>query len=60
MGAFEGHLSYDFEPRMWPSLDGNSYFGGETSINGKPSPTTRQKNRASAPQWLSLSPSTSR
>ena len=23
IGAFEGHLSYDFKPRLWVSLDGN-------------------------------------
>lgn len=44
LGAFEGHLSYDFKPRLWASLDGNFYFGGETSFNGLPSPTTRQQN----------------
>jgi len=44
LGAFEGHLSYDIKPRLWASLDGNFYFGGETSLNGVPSPTTRQQN----------------
>jgi len=44
LGAFEGHLSYDFKPRLWASLDGNFYFGGETRFNGVPSPTTRQQN----------------
>jgi hypothetical protein len=34
IGAFEGHLSYDFKPRLWASLDGNYWFGGRTSING--------------------------
>lgn len=44
LGAFEGHLSYDFKPRLWASLDGNFYSGGETSFNGTQSPTTRQQN----------------
>lgn len=44
MGSFEGHLSYDFKPRLWASLDGNFWFGGETSLNGKSSPTTRQQD----------------
>jgi hypothetical protein len=34
VGAFEGHLSYDFKKqRMWASLDGNFWFGGITSLN---------------------------
>jgi Putative MetA-pathway of phenol degradation len=33
IGAFEGHLSYDVKPRLWFSLDGNSWFGGRTSLN---------------------------
>jgi hypothetical protein len=28
IGSFEGHLSYDFKPRLWASLDGNFWFGG--------------------------------
>lgn len=44
IGAFEGHLSYDFKPRLWVSLDGNYWFGGNTSMNGVPSPNTRQSN----------------
>ena len=34
IGAFEGHLSYNFNPRLWASLDGNYWFGGKTSIAG--------------------------
>jgi Putative MetA-pathway of phenol degradation len=25
--VFEGHLSYDFKPRLWVSLDGNCWYG---------------------------------
>lgn len=43
IGAFEGHLSYDFKKlRYWASLDGNFWFGGRTSLNGVPNPDTRQ------------------
>jgi hypothetical protein len=42
--AFEGHLSYDFKPRLWVSLDGNFWYGGETSLNGVPNPKTKQTN----------------
>ena len=42
VGAFEGHLSYDWKTRTWVSLDGNFWFGGITSLNGIPNPETRQ------------------
>jgi hypothetical protein len=43
-GSFEGHLSYDFKPRLWISLDGNFWFGGVTSLNGVSNPLTIQRN----------------
>lgn len=42
--AFEGHLSYDVKPRLWISLDGNFWYGGQTSLNGLANPHTVQKN----------------
>jgi hypothetical protein len=42
IGAFEGHLSYDVKPRLWFSLDGNSWFDGRTSLNCIENPQTRQ------------------
>jgi hypothetical protein len=42
IGAFEGHLSYDFKPRLWCSLDGNFWFGGVTSLSGIANLATRQ------------------
>jgi hypothetical protein len=42
IGSFEGHLSYDFKPRLWASLDGNLWFGGTTSLNGIPNSVSRQ------------------
>jgi hypothetical protein len=44
IGSFEGHLSYDFKPRLWASLDGNFWFGGKTSVNGVQNPLTQQTN----------------
>jgi len=44
IGSFEGHLSYDFKPRLWVSFDGNYWFGGATSQNGVENPVTVQKN----------------
>jgi hypothetical protein len=43
IGAFEGHLSYDFPKRgSWASLDGNFWFGGMTTLGGVQNPDTRQ------------------
>jgi hypothetical protein len=44
IGSFEGHLSYDVKPRLWVSLDGNFWFGGKTSLNGKQNPATELNN----------------
>ena len=44
MGAIETHLSYDFRPRLWASIDGNFWYGGETAVNGVLTPTTLQAN----------------
>ena len=44
MGAIEGHLSYDFKPFLWASLDGNFWLGGKTSINGVQNPLTEQRD----------------
>jgi len=41
--AFETHLSYDFKPRLWVSLDGNFWYGGRTSLDGVENPATLQK-----------------
>jgi hypothetical protein len=44
MGAFETHLSYDFKPRLWVSLDGNFWVGGATSVAGVEDSATKQEN----------------
>jgi hypothetical protein len=44
VGAFEGHLSYDIKPRLWISLDGNFWYGGQTSLNGIANLQTVQRN----------------
>jgi hypothetical protein len=44
MGAFEGHLSYDFKPRLWISIDGNFWVGGTVSPGGVANPLTQVKN----------------
>ena len=42
IGSFEGHLSYDFKPRLWVSLDGNFWTGGITSLSGVQNLNTKQ------------------
>ena len=42
IGAFEGHLSYDVKPRLWVSLDANTWFGGRTTVNETENPLTHQ------------------
>ena len=44
IAAFEGHVSYDFKPRLWLSLDGNYWFGGTTSLEGVENSLTQQAN----------------
>ena len=44
IAAFETHLSYDFRPRLWVSLDANFWSGGKTSTNGVLNPATLQKS----------------
>lgn len=42
IGALEGHVSYDFKPRLWASLDVNFWFGGKTAVNGVQNPLTQE------------------
>lgn len=42
IGSFESHLSHDFKPGTWISLDGNFWFGGVTSLSGIQNVATRQ------------------
>ena len=44
IGALEGHLSYDFKPRLWASVDGNFWFGGKTTVASITNPLSEQSN----------------
>jgi len=44
IAAFEGHVSYDFKPGIWVSLDGNYWVGGKTSVAGVENPLTKQES----------------
>jgi len=34
LGAFQAHLSYNFNPAMWAAIDFTYYTGGQSSVNG--------------------------
>lgn len=40
----ETHLSYDFRPRLWVSLDANFWRGGTLTVGGAEVPATLQEN----------------
>jgi len=42
VGALEAHLSRNFKPGTWASLDGNFWWGGITSLSGIQNLNTRQ------------------
>ena len=44
IGSFKGHMSYDFKPRLWVSLDSNLWFGGRVTVNGVENSNTLQTN----------------
>jgi hypothetical protein len=44
VAVLETHLSHDFRPRLWVSLDANFWRGGTTSLNGVANPATLQQN----------------
>jgi hypothetical protein len=44
VGTIEMHLSYDVKPRLWASVDGNYWYGGNTTVNGVPKSGTLQSN----------------
>jgi hypothetical protein len=54
--SFEGHLSYDLNPRLWFSVDGNFWIGGLAELNGVDNPATRQtSSRVGATASLPIS-----
>jgi hypothetical protein len=42
IGALEGHLSRNFKPGTWASLDANFWWGGVTSLSGVQNLATKQ------------------
>jgi hypothetical protein len=33
IGAFQGHISYNFQPQLWAAFDATFYVGGATTVN---------------------------
>jgi len=44
IGIAELHVSYDVQPRLWVSLDGNYWYGGATTVSGVENAHTLQQN----------------
>lgn len=44
IGVVETHLSRDFKPGVWVSLDGNFWYGGRTTLGGVQNLNSLQKN----------------
>ena len=43
--GLQGHLLYNFNPRLWAALDATYYTGGRTSINGVTNNDLQQNSR---------------
>jgi hypothetical protein len=43
--SLQGHVSYNFNRRVWLAVDGNWYSGGQTSIDGQDQPTAQSNSR---------------
>jgi hypothetical protein len=48
MGAFQGHISYNFSPRMWAAFDMTFYAGGASSVDGVQLDDRQENSRAGA------------
>ena len=55
LGAFQTHLSYNFNPAMWLALDFTYYTGGQSSINGHPDDDDQNNTRIGGTFNLPLS-----
>jgi hypothetical protein len=50
----QSHLIYDLSPRQWVSMDGNYFFGGDTSVDGVPSESRQNNSRLGLTWTLAL------
>ena len=59
IGSIEMHLSYHVKPRLWVSVDGNYWYGGETTVNNVLKNDTLQSNSRIGGTLLFRFPNTS-
>jgi hypothetical protein len=45
LGSFQGHLSYNFNPRMWVALNTTFYTGGNSTVNGVENDDRQENSR---------------
>jgi hypothetical protein len=66
LGAFQAHVSYNFQRQLWAAFDATYYVGGHTEIQGVPNDDGQSNSRVGATvnlpigQWHSLKLSASR
>jgi hypothetical protein len=48
LGAFQGHVSYTFKPRLWLAANATFYTGGRTSLDGVPKADLQRNTRLGA------------
>jgi len=53
--SVQGHLNYNFNPRLWGALNATYYEGGRTSVNGNLGDDLQQNSRWGATLGQSLS-----
>lgn len=56
IGAVEAHLTYNWKPRLWTSVDGNFWFGGATSVNANPRNDRQSNSRIGVTVAVPLNP----
>ena len=66
IGAFQAHVSYNFQPQLWAAFDATYYVGGHTTVEGVPNDDGQSNSRVGATvnlpvgQWHSVKVSVSR
>jgi hypothetical protein len=66
IGAFQAHVSYNFQPQLWAAFDATYYVGGHTTIQDVPNDDGQSNSRVGATlslpvgQWHSVKISVSR
>jgi len=48
VGVIQGHVIYNFRPRLWLAFDGTFYSGGRTTIDGKQNRDLQRNGRIGA------------